>query len=62
MGAYRKNIQKKKYRPQGIKMDDKIRALEEKERKLLKGTKSLLKEDIKHDRLIKKAKKVLKKK
>jgi len=37
-------------------MDKKIKALESKEKSLLKGTKSLLKEDKKHDKIIEKAK------
>jgi len=37
-------------------MDKKIKKLESKEKQLLKGTKSLLKEDKKHDKIIEKAK------
>ena len=38
-------------------MDRKIKKIESEEKKLLKGTKSLLKEDKKHDKVIAKAKK-----
>ena len=37
-------------------MDRKIKKLEVKEKQLLKGTKALLKEDKKHDKIIEKAK------
>ena len=40
-------------------MDAKIKKLESKEKSLLKGTKSLLKEDKKHDKMIAKAKAVV---
>lgn len=42
-------------------MDKKIKKLEAKEESLLKGTKSLLKQDKKHDKVIEKAKMKMKK-
>ncbi len=43
-------------------MDKKIKKIISKEKGLEKSTKSLLKEDIKHDKMIDKAKKIVKKK
>jgi hypothetical protein len=43
-------------------MDKKIKKIIKKEKGLEKSTKSLLKEDIKHDKIIEKAEKVMKKK
>lgn len=43
-------------------MDKKIMKLEAKEKELLKGTKNLLKEDKKHDKVIEKAKMKMKRK